>query len=144
RHGRYRAAPLLPLRTSHGPGDLFSSSASCSSPSEPAGDRRDSGALHRRVADSSQLVVVRLWAACGRSLRRYGDDREHACLEVARDIADEEIGAGLCQIGGSCLCLPRVDVVAVADEGDARAVLDDVAVLIDRETRRGEIALEDQ
>src|SRR5450755_1438108 len=83
-------------------------------------------------------------AAGGRSLRRYGDDREHTCLEVARDVAEEEIGAGLGEIDGSRLCLPGVNVVAVADEGDARAVLDDVAVLIDREGRRGKVALEDQ
>src|SRR6478672_5453862 len=82
--------------------------------------------------------------AGGRSLRRYRDDRVHARLEVARDVAEEEVGAGLGEIDRSRLRLPRVDVVAVADEGDAGAVLDDVAVLVDREGRRGKVALEDQ
>ena len=72
-----------------------------------------------------------------RSLRRNGDDREHACLEVARDVAHEEIGAGLGQIDGSRLRAPGIDVVAVADELDARAVFDDVAVLVDREPKAG-------
>src|SRR5947207_1561877 len=63
---------------------------------------------------------------------------------MARDVADEEIGAGLGEIDGSRLRRPGVDVVAVADEGDTRAVLDDVAFAIEREGRRGEIALEDQ
>jgi hypothetical protein len=39
---------------------------------------------------------------------------------------------------------PGVKVVAIADEVDAWAVLDDVAVVIDRDGRRGQVALEDQ
>src|SRR6516162_8485671 len=78
------------------------------------------------------------------SLRRDREFREHAGLEVTGDVADEEIGAGLCQIHRSRLRLAGIDVVAVADEVDARSVLDDVAVLVDRVLGRREVALEDQ
>jgi hypothetical protein len=51
---------------------------------------------------------------------------------VARDVAGEEIGTGLAEIGGPRVGRAGVEVVAVPDLGDAGAVLDDIAVGVDR------------
>src|SRR3954447_11379544 len=79
------------------------------------------------------------WRA--RLLRRDCHRREHAGLEMARDVAEEDISAGLRQVHCSRLSSARVKVVAIADEIDTGAVLDDVAVPIEWESRITDPAL---
>src|SRR6476469_2991156 len=139
---RMAGSPAQTRRSERGPPTRTSPTARVSTTWPTRSGRSSSGSTSRRSATESgprgprelrspgpvgpAITFARRYAvahasgaaAGSRSLRSDGDDREHACLEVARDVADEEIGARLGEIDGARLGLPRVDVVAVADEID--------------------------
>jgi hypothetical protein len=75
--------------------------------------------------------------------RRDRHDGEHPLLEVSGNIAQEEVGAWR-QVDAARLGTAWIDVLAVANQGDAGALFLDIARGIGRVGGRSEVALEHQ